>query len=275
MKISRLTHRLKSRREALLAIYDEEDLHQLRVSIRRMRSLLKAQGGNSAKRLRKSWRKLARRTNAARDWDTFALFAREHLNPEDFHHLQPLLQHRQTQAHRRVLRALESNQWSGNMQLWKKYARKSGLDSTLELTEAANMGPVLQRVEAARQQALKKQDDASWHALRIAIKELRYLLDNLKPEGPALMAQKKRAVKFCKKLQEDLGDWHDSVIHLALLAQLAVDAFSNGDHIVRRTLDSLDSILRVHGNACLERVRETLEVDQAVLQAASWDREAV
>jgi CHAD domain-containing protein len=39
--IERITGELIARRKALLEAYDEEDLHQLRINIRRLRALLK------------------------------------------------------------------------------------------------------------------------------------------------------------------------------------------------------------------------------------------
>ena len=68
--MKKLTRRLKKRRLALLERYDEEELHQLRITLRRMRAQLKGAEQSRLQQLRRDLGTLADTTNAARDWDT-------------------------------------------------------------------------------------------------------------------------------------------------------------------------------------------------------------
>ena len=83
--MKKLTSRLEKRRRALLERYDEEDLHQLRITPRRMRARLKGAEQSRLQQLRKDLGTLADTTNAARDWDTLDAHARSllSLQPEE------------------------------------------------------------------------------------------------------------------------------------------------------------------------------------------------
>ena len=87
--MKKLTRRLEKRRRALLDHYDEEDLHQLRITLRRMRGRLEGTDDKERRQLRKDLGALADTTNPARDWDTLALYARARLNTRQFESLAP------------------------------------------------------------------------------------------------------------------------------------------------------------------------------------------
>jgi CHAD domain-containing protein len=182
-KIRKITQELTARRTALLVSYNDEDLHQLRVNIRRIRGLLKHHPNPEARRLRREWGKLARRTNAARDWDTMINYAAEVLVPEQFLHLQPLLQDQQAGVHRRVLQGLESYKWSTALTHWNKYLDEAGASYFSQQAAAWGTVQAGKRAVQARQRTLSSGDEGSWHKFRIAIKDLRYALDNLALAG--------------------------------------------------------------------------------------------
>ncbi len=95
--MKKLTRRLKKQRRGLLERYDEEDLHQLRITLRRMRGRLEGTGDEQLCQLRKDLGALADTTNPARDWDTLALCARARLKKKQFESLAPWLrQHQQS-----------------------------------------------------------------------------------------------------------------------------------------------------------------------------------
>jgi len=114
-KVRKVTRKLKSRRKMLLRQYDSEELHQLRVAIRRIRSLLTQRTGKEPKAIRRSLGKLARQTNAARDWDTFARYALQTLDDSAGRAVRPLLQRQLDAAHDEALQMLASDAWSTAM----------------------------------------------------------------------------------------------------------------------------------------------------------------
>ncbi len=262
-KTGELSHDLKARRKALLRRYDAEELHQLRVNIRRLRSVLKLAATEKARRLRKTWGTLARRTNAARDWDTFAEYIRATLDPALTGPLQPLLALQLEQAHRRVEKTLLSPRWTEACKAWQVYERHRIAAPTAVPALASQVEPARRRANQASAAALSRNDQASWHALRIAIKELRYTLDNLQPGSPAEQRQLRAGIGLCKQLQSELGDWHDTVVHRELAEQLAQAAA--GDAAAVAAIRELVDCIHRRGVACLEAARETLAANAHLL----------
>ena len=100
--------------------------------------------------------------------------------------------------------------------------------------------------------------DLDWHKLRIAIKELRYRLDEQPEEERS--RQIRQALAICKQLQEELGTWHDTVVHRELITSDTGDAGA--------ILALCAKKLVREGEECLDRVRALL-VEPAVERALS------
>lgn len=273
--VRKVTRKLRGRRKALLRKYEGEELHQLRVAIRRIRGLLKQHTGHEPRALRKGLGKLARHTNPARDWDTFARYALQTLDEAGGRAVRPLLRRQLAAAHDEALQMLRSDDWSTVMGQWKRYLKQEGAESFSRSSEKGDLDAVRATAAAAKNRALASRDDRDWHAFRIAIKDLRYNLDTVSPEEQTARKQVKAAIKLCKKLQDDLGCWHDTVVHRGLLAQLAAMPEAAGDEGVARAIDALGGAIRARGEACLDNVIETLAGEPELLQAggeSSWDR---
>ncbi len=264
-KTGDITSDLKARRKRLLKRYDAEDLHQLRVDIRRLRSALKLAGTDEALRLRKAWGRIAGSTNPARDWDTFAQYTEKALEPERQKAIEPLLAHQLHKVHKQVEKTLLSPRWSAALGDWKTYESRKIAAPAPEPAFASRVEPARRRVDAARALALARGDEASWHGLRIAVKELRYTLDNLRPEHPPEQRQLRAGIGLCKQLQAELGDWHDTVIHAGLVEKLARAAIVNEDGPARETLQVLSDRIHRHGIDCLAAARGTLDADGTLL----------
>lgn len=213
-----LSRSLKKHRRALLLRYDDEDLHKLRVNLRRIRSLLKHWPGEEEQQLRRDLGLLFDNTNVARDWDTLAILAGEILSPEQLRHLQPWLEEQQATAHQRVIRMLQSEQWSDTLRRWKQYALRHGTADSGSDGGSDELSQALRRVGKARRKALSGNDDRSWHKLRIAIKDLRYWLEYSPGQKTS---RRKSTLRLCRRLQKVLGEWHDTVVHERLLGELA------------------------------------------------------
>lgn len=245
---------MKQRRRALLLAYDDEELHQLRVTLRRIRSALEPLPTKKARRLRRDLGKLARATNSARDWDTLVACARDELAAGQFEQLQPALVAARAVARDKVYRALHSRQWKKTIRRWRKYARKSVPDDRERGSSRPALEKTLRRSSRAVSEALASDDEQHWHRLRIAIKAVRYSLDSL-PESERNTGTE-QLVAACKRLQTGLGNWHDTVVHRRLLQQL-VDNSENPAQKQAGTalLDSLDR----KGRQCLQDVRLELQ----------------
>jgi CHAD domain-containing protein len=251
----KLARKLRKKRKRLLSAYDVEDLHALRVALRRIRSLLQQQPGHKARRLRRELEQLAAATNGARDWDTLYCYALNTLTAAQFKLLRPwLAQHRKT-AHRQVKTMLKSRQWRDAYRRWCEIEHVVIVHDSASLVSAEEFARVAQRVNTASRKALAVGDDRSWHKLRIRIKELRYTLDSM--GKPLSGLEQQVTLERCKRLQQSLGDWHDTVVHRQLLAAF-LDA--DGDGAGERTtiVRALQDALRQRGRQCLQVSRETV-----------------
>lgn len=265
--MKKLSKQLAKQRRRLLQCYDDEDLHQLRIRLRRMRGRLKQIPGKQARRLRQELGLLAEATNAARDWDTLHAHAMELLPPEQFQHLQTRLQLQQQAAHETVLVMLQSAAWRAAIKQW------NWLENHGQLTEHRAEGSsgqiknaiqrARQRVDSARKKAMAKGGDRRWHKLRIAIKDLRYCLDETPKKARSCQDQK--IILQCKQLQEDLGSWHDTVTHRRLLEELADNTDPIHYPLVADALDTLDTAIREEQDRVLGEVKAMLQQPDTLL----------
>jgi CHAD domain-containing protein len=210
---------LRVKRRTLLHRYDDDSLHQLRVALRRVRSMLRHIDSVPAQTLRRELGRLADATNAARDWDTLASRAGASLKPRDFKSVRAWLEENRAAAHQQVLKMLRSDEWAQTM---------TRLEECIEHGELAAVGKrhgdgdiARARRDAGRawSKVQSADDDKHWHKLRLAIKELRYTLDSV--TGDSQRAPTSQLLKHCKRLQDALGTWHDTVVHVRMVEEFA------------------------------------------------------
>jgi len=221
VKIENASREAEERRQALLRRYSDEDLHRLRVCLRRMRSFLKQRRGSHAQLLRHRLGELADATNAARDWDTLLLRARDELGPMQYTLLEHRLYARCKDTQEQALKMLTSHRWTQVLKDWERYLRRhrpapaAGNQKPVRTTECVDA------VERAWQRVQAVGSDRNWHRLRIAVKELRYHLESVAMTKRDHEAEK--VLRRCKRLQEDLGAWHDTAVHRQLVLELALE----------------------------------------------------
>ena len=254
--LQQATARLRTLRSSLLANYNDEDLHQLRVTLRRMRSVLRGIPGGKAQKLRRRLGALAATTNDARDWDTLYASAKERLREAQFDELEPLLHTQRESARGQVYRMFHAKQWLATLRRWDALADNAELDAASLRMTPAGLKKRLKRANAASYKAMAKDDDKRWHRLRIAIKELRYALDTGPDEMPA--SGRPELLQECKTLQTLLGDWHDTVVHRQLLDTLASDASLDPATRSGEAAKALQQVLAHNGRQSLEQIKERL-----------------
>ena len=252
--IQQATAHLRTLRSSLLANYNDEDLHQLRVTLRRMRSVLRGVPGGKAHKLRRRLAALARTTNDARDWDTLYTGAMEQLIAEQFNRLEPVLHERREDARAQVYRMFHSKQWLIALSHWDVLVGKTDLQAQNLSMVSGKLATGLRRASKAADKAMAKDDDRRWHKLRIAIKELRYALDTGTDEVPA----KAVLLQQCKTLQALLGDWHDTVVHRHLLDMLARDGSLDPTTPAGKVASDLQQVLVQKGQESLEQIKHRL-----------------
>lgn len=213
---------------------DPEDLHQHRVGIRRLRSLL-----GSAPMLEPEWANALRTElewigdllNPVRDLDVTIPYLRsdmQYLDPQEAALVEPFLEKLKTErdrARESMLAGLESDKY---------------LD-LLNTLEAATVSLVVRAVDegledgaARRFRKLRKAvkglgsppEDEELHRVRRQAKKARYTADLVRPLGGKKVARYLTAIK---ELQEVLGDFQDAVVAQGRITEYLPNAASSAE----------------------------------------------
>lgn len=223
---------IKKWRKVAINDQDPEGVHQLRVSLRRMRTALKIFSPVLKKTYRRYWcgklHFFARELDAARDLD---VFMQSHLEGKTKHpslHLELTSQH-QT-AYQRLTKLLNSNRFKkpvGKLKKQlkdKKWAERHCRHPQQKLKKLARQRlSVLYQNILQQGQAIDLQDEKALHKLRIACKELRYgseflhyVADEIKCDPQFIIA--------LKQLQDTLGEIHDDYVQQQMQHSLSESA---------------------------------------------------
>lgn len=213
---------------------EADDLHKLRVALRRLRTLLWAWrpllGRESANLDRAFLKRAAAAAGEARDWDIAIAL----LDDQDAQASDERLQAARTQARQRACVTLAGADLRHALRgLLKKINRE--LNTSPRRTSLKQLAR--ERVQAARRSLRKRMRRArhakrgeygAWHDVRKGAKKLRYLLEFFEPILPRRDA---RRLTSLKKLQNRFGLLNDAVATEHLLANhrevFADDASAN------------------------------------------------
>ncbi len=219
-----------------------EGVHQLRVSLRRLRSALGlmrsigALGNLEALRSEAKW--LAQGLSAARDWDVFQLdtlpaIAKACPSVAGFDALARAAAQRQAEAYRRARNALDDHRCAVFLIGLGGWIETRGWRNGVAPEDLGRLAePAVdfaQRVLAEqyakvlkRGRRFKSLTTGELHRLRLATKRLRYLSEFLLP----LYEDRKSARKFARRLaglQEELGVFNDIAVTASLLDGLGAE----------------------------------------------------
>lgn len=227
-----LVGRINSASRLLADGKDEDALHQFRVALRRLRTFLRAYDPylTITKKMQSTLRRLAKRTNAARDLEVSIAWLKTQ---------RPDLSVRERLGLDLLLEDLErlcDETYKGVrdrvLQEWKPIER----ELTRSLKSTVKDGVVIQtfaeasaelvreysyRLEMGLSQLERWQTQEVAHRARIRGKRLRYLLEPVRPTVPSVQS----ALTALKRLQDDLGLLNDLTVILGRLSQ-AAESFS-------------------------------------------------
>ncbi|HZC11005.1 MAG TPA: CHAD domain-containing protein [Mycobacterium sp.] len=223
-----------------IAAIDIEFLHDLRVAVRRTRSILKLAGdvlpANLAERFQPEFKWLGDLTTPVRDLDVYLLELDNMaagLASADPHDLDPfrsfLVRHRAAER-RRLVRGLRSQRFKQVISDWRTELAKVATDS--------HGGPAAtslarQRIERAFRNVVRRgkritadSPSEQVHELRKRCKELRYLLEVFRPLFAD--AQYRPLIKELKALQDTLGDFQDGEVQREAVREFAAVMMEQG-----------------------------------------------
>ena len=248
-RLIEVTLDLEAAHRDLLGGYDPVRLYNLRVAIRRVRSILKLMDSHRSRGLRKAWGGLAAVTGGARDWDVFLASAGNLLGPERAGDFERINADRVLASRQAVSEMLESAPWQRHMRDWNQFL-ESADDTPPEPGAArAALALAIERARTRHRRAMLENDDRRWHKYRIAVKEVRYVA-----EANAALPGMSEFAESCKPLQTLLGDWHDTVVQLNLLYELPPAAVH----------DELTTLIEERQAGLLARIRNSRPPDQPV-----------
>jgi CHAD domain-containing protein len=229
-----------------VADIDSEFLHDVRVSVRRTRSLLRqlraAFPAEPLQHFRAEFRLLQGVTGPSRDLDVYVLEFDEFSTtlPEqrrpDLMPLRELLVERRLRERRRMVRALRSEWTRGLLTGWREFL--TGLEEPGAAAGPAAEYPVVEiasariaKVYRRMVKAGKRIDDSSppqaLHELRKQGKELRYLLEFFAGFYPAHVT--KPMLRTLKVLQDMLGRFQDREVQAQLIRSLGEEVRTRDD----------------------------------------------
>ncbi|MFC4004757.1 CHAD domain-containing protein [Prauserella oleivorans] len=262
--------------DGVLADVDTEFLHELRVAVRRTRTLLKLAGdllpSPLAGRYAPGFKWLGDVTTPTRDLDVYLLELDElaaSLVAAEPEHLHPFAEHlhaEREKARRALARSLKSQRFTRLLDGWR-----AGLTSLIEQdrsepdelpTVEALVARRLTRTAAKvtrKAAAITPESPAeAVHDLRKRCKELRYLLEFAKP----LCAEAEHAavLKKLKKLQDILGDFQDGEVQSQALRAFAERMQERG----RPPAATLLAMGELAGNFAVKQARARHELTAAL-----------
>lgn len=189
--------------------FDIDDIHDLRVAIRRCRTIADALSEVNPS---SGWRKLKKASGAMfyalgelRDVQVMVTWLKQLGLARDpvRRHMLRLLARRKRDCREAAAMALDAF----DRKDWKKLTRKLAPKSRFfPLESVVFQRRALARLNAAAglyQEARRKRSSAAWHRLRIAIKRFRYVVDNFLPRRYEIWADD------LKRIQDLLGELHD------------------------------------------------------------------
>lgn len=206
---------------------DPEELHDMRVAIRRLRAALKLYADalpKRAERFERDLRYIASALGKVRDLDVHLerLAAGPPRNGEVLEEIVAALEERRVEARRRMLEALDSNRYERFVASFSGTLRRGrSPTSTRPILEAAP-DLVRRRYKKARKAAdglIEESPPEDFHDLRKKGRRLRYALEPLQ-EIYGKPAEK--IVKLLKAAQDDLGEHQDLVVAAELMEELGL-----------------------------------------------------
>jgi CHAD domain-containing protein len=226
-----------------IAAIDIEFLHDLRVAVRRTRSILKLAGdvlpANLAERFQPEFKWLGDLTTPVRDLDVYLLeldnmAARlASADPRDLDPFRSFLVRHRAAERRRLVRGLRSQRFKQVMSEWRTELIKvapEGDDSHGGPTASAL---ARQRIERAFRNVVRRgkrlaadSPSEQVHELRKRCKELRYLLEVFRPL--CADAQYRPLIKELKALQDTLGDFQDGEVQREAVREFAAAMMEQG-----------------------------------------------
>jgi CHAD domain-containing protein len=271
--ISTYIHVARENEAGIQADYDTEFLHDYRVSLRKVRSVLSLFKGvyseDDTARLRQTFADIMKQTNRLRDLDVYLLEKSLYFSmvPESMHEglnvMFEVFATERQQELKHVIDMLHSETYTRTItELAEQFTRSDVLKSGSKGDE-----PTL---PFARQLIWKRYNkvckiarrinadtpDEEVHVLRIQCKKLRYLMEFFTPLFPQKTI--KKLIKALKRLQDNLGRFNDFSVQQRSLQAFLQD-YSEHHHNTMKLAESIGALITVLHQRQSEERHQILE----------------
>jgi CHAD domain-containing protein len=277
--LANLADTIEANRPGTIDDIDEEFLHELRVAVRRTRSVLAQGKGVLPDDVRDHYRdafgELGQQTGPARDLDVYVAGWDAYIAPlgldggSGLDKVKSEIEDRRRLAHAELSAVLRNDACGDLIDGWRAWLA----DPSLEVRPKPHLGPVVaRRIEKAQDKVLTdgraitaSSPGERLHDLRKDTKKLRYLLECF---GTLLPADERKAfVSQLKALQDNLGEHQDAEVHLAQLRDLAHD-------LHERAVVDTDALLAMGRLSDVLERRRSDERSSFAERFANYDRKA-
>ena len=238
---------------------DAEAVHDLRVAIRRCRSLAvvmeEVDGHRTWKAMKRLPRKLFRALGALRDLHVLEAWVKQLASADDplRAELLDVLEHRQAGPQHQVRRSIRQF----DQHAWERLARTAPTRARLVSPNSLTAQCLaLERYEEFRRlhaRAVRTATPAPWHALRVGLKRFRYAVEILLPERSAEWDDR------LGQIQGLLGEIHDLDVLRSRITQ-------ESDGIDPTAAGSLRHAIAAKRRACLEQYRQRTRGEGSLLR---------
>ncbi|HEX2701369.1 MAG TPA: CHAD domain-containing protein [Acidimicrobiales bacterium] len=287
--LSNLAAAIDANRPGTIDHIDPEFLHDLRVAVRRTRSVLSEARGVLPPEVRRRFREgfgwLGQATGPARDLDVYVIEWADYVAPlgADAAALGPVLDDivsRRAAAHATLAKVLQSSRYRQLLTGWHRWVDRPAVDRSAKdaCRDIAKVAGA--RIQRAQAQVLDRGRgiDAGTpaeelHELRKDAKKLRYLLECL--GGLYAPPARKAFVQRLKALQDNLGEHQDAEVHVTQLREMSRSLQSCGPDTlvaVGRLTESLEGRRRAARDEFAQRfaaydTKRTAETLAALLRS--------
>jgi CHAD domain-containing protein len=234
-------------------------VHDLRVAIRRCRSvatvLQEVDGHRTWRAMKKLPRQLFRALGGLRDLHVLEAWVKQLASADDpiRAKLLSVLQDREAGPHDQVRRAVRKFDRQG----WERLAQKAPTRARLVAPNGLTAQClVLERCGELRRlhaRAVHTDAPAPWHALRVGLKRFRYAVETLLPERSAAWDDR------LGQIQSLLGEIHDLDVLRSRIAR-------ESDGIEATSARSLRHAIATKRRACLEQYRQAMHGEDSLLR---------
>ena len=229
---------------------DPERLHQLRVALRKIRSISQFFDNKELATLAKI---IMKKTNEARDLDVYIIWIEQYekLLPKKLaNSLQPLksqLQKRRKEAYHILVQSLQSKEFAYLLSKLQSFSQKEPTKKIPAIIVGKDLiNKQLKKVIKKARSLSSHSKPHTYHLLRIQIKKLRYLLEFFSP----IFDQKNpKIIKKIKKFQEILGTHQDFMVQITYIESIIMQTeLSKKEHkalsLLRKNLQSKAKSMR-------------------------------